>query len=187
MSAVSGLGTIVDTWNATSCHPEANTTTEVEDRTLTSDIVSYLMSPDTARLNSMYTRIAKRGPLPSRGPLLQIGGASSGGSTLDIDIDSNTKVSGMGSVIKIKNKRIAAFPDFLMDWLTRQTEELTTSLFTPPNLTVIPPSSFGQNAQVDKSYDDFSKKLGASYSQANLDNIKRSMSTAFDAKNTPTA
>ena len=46
-----------------------------------------------------------------------------------------------------------------MDWLTRQTEELTTSLFTPPNLTIIPPTSFGQNAQVDSSYADFFKKV----------------------------
>ncbi len=73
-----------------------------------------------------------------------------------------------------------------MDWLTRQTDELTTSLFTPPNLTVIPPSSFGQNAQVDKSYDDFSKKLGEAYSSANLNNIKQSMNTAFDKKSSST-
>lgn len=68
-------------------------------------------------------------------------------------------MADIGSVIKVKNKRIAAFPDFLMDWLTRQTEEITTSLFTPPNLTVVPPTSFGQNAQVDSSYADFAKNL----------------------------
>jgi hypothetical protein len=89
-------------------------------------------------------------------------------------------------VIKVKNKRIAAFPDFLMDWLTRQTDEITTSLFTPPNLTIVPPSSFGQNAQVDSSYKDFSKKLGAAYSSATVDNIKQGMSTAYSNTSTNT-
>lgn len=136
-----------------------NVLTEVEDQTLTTDIVSYLKNPDTKRLNDMYTRIARRGPPTSGGPFLRVGNASSGDSSLDIEIDSNTKISDIGSVIKLKNKRIAAFPDFLMDWLTRQTDEITNSLFTPPNLTIVPPSSFGQNAQVDGSYKDFSKKL----------------------------
>lgn len=71
-----------------------------------------------------------------------------------------------------------------MDWLTRQTDEITTSLFTPPNLTIVKPASFGQNAQVDKSYDNFSKQLGAQYSSASLDNIKQSMVASFDAKST---
>ncbi len=69
-----------------------------------------------------------------------------------------------------------------MDWLTRQTEELTTSLFTPPNLTIIPPTSFGQNAQVDSSYADFSKNLGDKFSSASLDNIKQGSSTIFANK-----
>lgn len=46
-----------------------------------------------------------------------------------------------------------------MDWLTRQTEEIVTSLFTPPNLTIIPPTDFGQNAQVDSGFDGITKKL----------------------------
>lgn len=69
-----------------------------------------------------------------------------------------------------------------MDWLTRQTEELVTALFTPPNLTIIPPSDFGQNASPDSSFDGISKKLGSLYSNANIDNIKQGMSTAMDGK-----
>ena len=161
MSALSGLGGAGgDSWNASSCRPQANTTTEIENRSLTTDIVSYLRSPDTARLGSLYTRIAQRGPISREiGPALRVAGASSAGSELGIEIDSNTTLANIGSVIKLKNTRIAAFPDFVMDWLTRQTEEITTSLFTPPNLTIIPPTQFGQNAQVDKSYTDFSDKL----------------------------
>ena len=76
-------------------------------------------------------------------------------------------------MIKLKNKRVASFPDFMMDWLTRQTEEITTSLFSPPSLTIVPPTNFGQNAQVDSSYKDFADNLGKKFSQATLDNIKQ--------------
>jgi hypothetical protein len=187
VTEISGLGGVGgDTWNATSCHPEVNVMTESEDLTLTTDIVNYLKNPDTKRLNDMYTRIARRGPRLPSWPLLNINWGWDGLGALDINIDSNTKISDIGSVIKLKNKRIAAFPDFLMDWLTRQTDEITTSLFTPPNLTIVKPASFGQNAQVDKSYENFSKDLGRVYSSANFDNIKKSMGTAFDKKNTTT-
>lgn len=97
--------------------------------------------------------------------------------TLEIDT-SAAKVADIGKVIKLKNKRIAPFPEFIMDWVSRQIEEITTSLFTPPSLTIIPPTDFGQNAQVDTSYGDFFNKLGASYSKANFDNIKQNMSEA---------
>lgn len=75
----------------------------------------------------------------------------------------------------------------MMDWLTRQTEEITTSLFTPPSLTVTPPTSFGQNAQVDSSYKDFANKLNDAYSQTTLDNIKQGVVNAKPAntKNVP--
>ena len=145
--------------------------------------MNYLKNPDTARLNNMYTRIAQRGAqsLPD-GPLFTLGSPSSGGTEISFEFDSNTKISDIGSIIKVKNKRIAAFPDFLMDWLTRQTDEITTSLFTPPNLTIIPPTSLGQNAEVDGSYKDFSKKLGDAYSSANFENMKQGVMQTFNTQ-----
>lgn len=101
---------------------------------------------------------------------------------MEIEINSNTKLSDISKVVKLKNIRIPAFPDFLMDWLTRQTEEIVTSLFTPPNLTIIPPTDFDQNASPDSSFDGISKKLGNLYSNANIDNIKQGMSTATSGK-----
>jgi hypothetical protein len=83
-------------------------------------------------------------------------------------------------VIKTKNKRIAAFPDFIMDWLSRQTEEVTTSLFTPPNLTIIPPTSFGQNAQMDAGFSGITDKLSQSFSRANAEAIKTAAGAAYD-------
>lgn len=79
----------------------------------------------------------------------------------------------------MNNKRIAAFPDFIMNWLTRQTEELTNSLFTPPNLTIIPPTNFGQNAQVDSSYAQFLENLQKAYSAESVKNMQAQMSTAY--------
>jgi hypothetical protein len=95
-----------------------------------------------------------------------------------MEIDANSNLADIGSVIKLKNKRIAAFPDFIMDWLDRQISEISTALFTPPTLTIIPPTNFGQNAQVDGSYKDFFNKLGDSFSAANLDNMKQGMTQA---------
>lgn len=101
---------------------------------------------------------------------------------MEVDIESGTKISDISQVIKLKNIRIPAFPDFIMNWLTRQTEEIVTSLFTPPNLTIIPPTDFDQNASPDSSFDGISKKLGKLYSNANIDNIKQGMSTAMNGK-----
>jgi len=90
-----------------------------------------------------------------------------------MEIDANISLRDITAVIKIKNNRIAGFPDWLMDWLDRQISEITSALFTPPTLTIIPPTDFGQNAQVDGSYKDFFKKMGASFSTANLENAKQ--------------
>jgi hypothetical protein len=60
VSAISGLGTISDSWNANSCQPKANILTEDEDRDLTTNIVNYIKSPDTKRLTTIYTGITKR-------------------------------------------------------------------------------------------------------------------------------
>lgn len=86
------------------------------------------------------------------GPLIQIGSQTHGASEFDFSITGDNNIANIRAVVDTKNRRIAAFPDFIMDWLTRQTEEITTSLFTPPNLTIIPPTNFGQNAKVDSSY-----------------------------------
>lgn len=184
VSSISGLGTVSDTWNAMSCDPQANTTTETENKSLTANIVGYLKNPDKTQLQGIYSRMSSRGPQSlTVGPLLRVSSPSGGWSdALNIEIDSNTKVADIGQVIKLNNKRIPAFPDYIMDWLTRQTEELVTSFFTPPNLTIILPTDLGQNAQIDSSYKDFSKKLWDAYSITTLNNMKQGMSQAYNAK-----
>lgn len=45
--------------------------------------------------------------------------------------------------MKIKNSRVAAFPDFLMDWATRQLEEVVNKLTSLPTLYIILPDFSG--------------------------------------------
>jgi hypothetical protein len=56
VSAISGLGGAGGgaSWNAKSCQPQAATMTQAENQSLTSDIISYLRSPETTRLNNIY-------------------------------------------------------------------------------------------------------------------------------------
>lgn len=61
----------------------------------------------------------------------------------------------------MKNKRIAAFPDFVMDWLQRQGDEIVKALFTPPSITIFTPTTLGQHAQFDGSFQDFLSKFSA--------------------------
>jgi len=79
-----------------------------------------------------------------------MGGASSGGalSGVEVTLDS-AKPLELGNIVKLNNKRVAGFPDFIMDWVSRQTDQITNALLTPPNLIIIPPTSVGQNAQFD--------------------------------------
>lgn len=61
VSGISGLGGVGgESWNASSCHPQANTTTEVENQTLTSDIISYLRHPNENQLTGIYSSISRR-------------------------------------------------------------------------------------------------------------------------------
>ena len=61
VSGVSGLGSISDTWNANSCQLKANILSETEHQQLTTNIVSYLKSPDPKKLTTIYTDISRRG------------------------------------------------------------------------------------------------------------------------------
>lgn len=41
--------------------------------------------------------------------------------------------------MKVKNFRVSGFPDFLMDWVNRQMEEVQTKLTTLPTIYIILP------------------------------------------------
>lgn len=42
-------------------------------------------------------------------------------------------------IVNITNKSVSAFPDFLMDWVDRQVEEIVNKFLTLPSLTIILP------------------------------------------------
>lgn len=67
-----------------------------------------------------------------------------------------------------------------MDWLTRQTTEVTTALFTPPQRQVIPPTSYGQNGNFDGTFSGFLESMKAGYSSQNLKNMETSAGKAYD-------
>lgn len=49
----------------------------------------------------------------------------------------------VGNILKIKNSRVSAFPDFLMDWASRQLEEIGNKLAHLPTLYIILPDFSG--------------------------------------------
>lgn len=80
----------------------------------------------------------------SRGPVVGIGKNSGGDSSFEFSFDSSGIASfDLGRIIKIKNKRVSAFPDFLMDWVTRQLEEVVNKLTSLPTLYVVLPDFTG--------------------------------------------
>ncbi len=101
---------------------------------------------------------------------------SSGGTDVGIEIDSAKPIT-TGDIVKVKNKRVAGFPDFIMDWLQRQGDEISTALFTPPNLTIIPPTTLGPNAPFD-GVDSFLSKFNTESVKQGYDNMKNQMSSA---------
>lgn len=111
--------------------------------------------------------------LNSSKPLLKIGSGGPGEEVFDLSIDSNTKIADFGKIVNPKNKRISGFPDFIMDWLSRQMDQVTNALFTPPNLTIIPPKDFGQNAKINNTYKNFLSESDASYKKASTDAMKQ--------------
>ncbi len=70
-----------------------------------------------------------------------------------VDLDLQALGSGnFEDVIQVKNKRVGAFPNFLMDWVERQLDEITSKLTNLPKIYVILPDFGGI---FDGSFQDF--------------------------------
>lgn len=70
-----------------------------------------------------------------------------------------------------------------MDWLQRQGDEIVQALFTPPNFTIIPPTSLGQNAQFDGSFKNFLERFTAADIKRGYEDMKSQMGEAYDKTN----
>ena len=83
-----------------------------------------------------------------------------------------------GNIIKIKNSRVSAFPDFLMDWANRQLEEIVNKLTSLPTLYIILPDFDGFDlAGYGEIFDKFSAGKsadGKDYSTSMLSNSELS-------------
>ena len=72
---------------------------------------------------------------------------------LSVNIDfSAAKSWDFSDIIQIQNRRISAFPDFLMGWVTRQVEEIVVKLTDFPTVFIILPDfsgvlDFGTNTE----------------------------------------
>ncbi len=174
---ISGLGSTTAAWNGESCTLTTKTLTKKEDTAFTESVIDYLKNPDTRRLNALYNTLSTRGPRNIQGgPAITIG--AGGGTEASIEIDGKN-VFNPGKVIKIKNKRIPGFPDFLMDWVSRQSDEMTNKLFSLPNLVVIPPKNLGPNATIDGTYGDFVDTFSEQNRKQGLETLKAQVGDTF--------
>ncbi len=81
--------------------------------------------------------------------------------SLSVDFDAGALSNGsFQDVIKIQNTRVSPFPDFLMDWVTRQLEEVVNKLTNLPKIFVILPDFSGI---FDYGWEDFGDNLDASF------------------------
>jgi len=63
-----------------------------------------------------------------------------GGTEFKVDLDTDALKNGdYSDILKISMKRVPSFPGFLMDWVTRQIEEIVTKLTDFPTVFVILP------------------------------------------------
>lgn len=99
-----------------------------------------------------------------------------------MDFDSS-KPFDLGSIINVKNIRIPAFPDFIMDWWDRQTAEVSNKLFTLPNIVIVPPTDLGPNATADGSSKSYKDVFSDMKEKANAESLQKGMSQAFGATN----
>lgn len=191
------LGTVNPTWNAGngsnapwttlawgSCNIVAQTQEEIDTIGITQDIISYARSPDIARLPSLYSQLSKKPPRSntrSGWPALSLRWATEDGALASVDIEIDlAKPLTADNIIKLKNKRISGFPDFIMDWVSRQTDELVNAFFTPPSLIIIWPTTIGQNNQFDWTMSGLTDSFKTSYEQNSVKSMTAKAGTAYD-------
>ncbi|MBW7954446.1 VCBS repeat-containing protein [Candidatus Gracilibacteria bacterium] len=115
------------------------------------------------RLKDILTTVAsgptQRWNLPND-PLLNIGGQ--GDENLSVDVDFGALKNGnFGDVVNINMQRISPFPDFVMEWVTRQIEEIANKLTDFPTLYIILPDF---NGVFDINFNNFLDNLKQKYS-----------------------
>lgn len=71
--------------------------------------------------------------------MFNLGGSGEGATDISFEFDRKQPLS-LSNIVKVKNIRVADFPDFIMNWVQRQVAEVTNKFFSLPNLIIIPPT-----------------------------------------------
>lgn len=160
-----GLGMNGNTSDANpNSYVNANACIQAKDNTilLPNDRVNIMkyVAGDSSHLPEISASMAQ-GKLSSlsSGPLIGIGRGGGGPSNFDVTLDAAAlKNFDVGNILKIKNSRVSAFPDFLMDWASRQLEEVANKLTSLPTLYMILPDFSGFDLSGYKNFPNaFSK------------------------------
>jgi len=79
-----------------------------------------------------------------------------------VSIDPSAIFTWQWDVIDIQNKRVSAFPGFMMDWVERQLDEITSKLTNLPKIFVILPDFWGI---FDFSFENFWDGISEAFEQ----------------------
>jgi len=93
-------------------------------------------------------------------PLINIGWGGTTAMGWSVNIDPSAIFTWNGDVVDIQNTRVAAFPWFMMDWVERQLDEITSKLTNLPKIFVILPDFWGI---FDLSFDNFGDGISEAF------------------------
>lgn len=115
---------------------------------------------------STFTELANNNSgdyyLPTQ-PLVSIAWGGDSGIWWSVSLDTSALWNGnFSDVIDIQNKRVGSFPGFLMDWVERQLDEVTSKLTNLPKIFVILPDFWGI---FDFSFDNFGDGLEQAFQE----------------------
>lgn len=107
-------------------------------------------------------------------PLINIWGGGTAAMWWTVSVDPSAIFTWNGDVIDIQNKRVSAFPGFMMDWVERQLDEITSKLTNLPKIFVILPDFWGI---FDFSFENFGEGISDSFNEwKNLSTQERAIS-----------
>ena len=99
----------------------------------------------------------------SWGPVMDFAGWWDGDTSVDVEFDLDAATDGdFSDVVKVELDRVSPFPNFLMDWVTRQMEEVVNKLTDLPKIFVILPDMSGI---FEFGWSDFSDDLQESFEE----------------------
>jgi len=141
-------------YNANQCQSTSSFTGYTAEEAAT--IKAYIRG-DASKTTAMNSYASAKRLLTGKTALFNV--KMSGGTTGDdysASLDFQALATGKGSIIKYNLSRVSAFPDFIMDWVSRQMEEIVNKLTSLPTLFIVLPNLSGLQ---DSGWKDFGQKL----------------------------